>query len=121
MQLSDLLARLGEIATELAEAHNELATLLSAEVEGRVQAWASSQETSIQGRDRQAQAVVVPLTQDIFRLKANIKALEEERDHKRLLVYVEMTPCDRPGPATPEDQRLLTGHPAPLDAAGRDS
>lgn len=117
------LTRLGEIAEELGTLHRELATLLSAEAESKVLAWATSQETSIQGRDRQATANAVPLTQDIFRIKADIAALQEERDHLRLLVYVAMEMRkdhhDSIGPSAPNDQRLLTGHPSPTDATGR--
>ena len=52
----------------------------------RVRGFLSSSETSIAGRERDAEAQALHLTVSLFELDARIKALTEERDLLRLLL-----------------------------------
>ena len=85
--MSDAWQRLEALTARLAQCHRELGELLAAETEGRIRAFAESDDDSVSGRDRYAQFVVLDLTRDILKLKAEAKALEFE--WKYLLTLVE--------------------------------
>ncbi len=71
-------ARLADLVGELKALHGELAETVMAERRGRVEAYALSDETSVQARDREADSIVLDLSLDIIRLKADIAALTTE-------------------------------------------
>lgn len=71
-------ARLADLVGELKALHGELAETVMAERRGRVEAHFTSEETSVQGRDREADAMVIDLSCDVIRLKADIAALTTE-------------------------------------------
>lgn len=73
------------ISEELSQLHRELAQLVAAEVDGRIQAYLNSEETSVQARDREASAFVVGHTVEVIRLKGEVSALEEEKSY---LLYI---------------------------------
>lgn len=68
---------------QLMQSRRELADLLAAEHEGKVEAWARSEATAINQRDREAAHVITPLTIEIIQLKGEVAAFEEERDFLR--------------------------------------
>lgn len=86
MAQSESLVRLSEVTRLLSENHRELAQVLAAEREGKVESWMSSEHTSIQARDRTADAYAVSLTVDVFKLKGEIAALEVEERYLYFLL-----------------------------------
>jgi hypothetical protein len=86
---SDVLERLTELNEQLTSAYLELAELQCAEREGKLETWVqlnSQGGETIASTDRKTDHSVLPLTQDIYKLKAEIQAWQEERDHLRFLV-----------------------------------
>lgn len=81
------LLQLESTTKELAACHRELAQVLMAEKEGRVRTYLESNETSVSGRDRQADYNVLGLSTDTLKLKGEIAALEAEIRY--LLIMVE--------------------------------
>ena len=71
-------ARLVEVVGELKALRGELAETVMAERRGRVEAHFLSDETSVQARDREADRIVLELSIDAIRLKADIEALTTE-------------------------------------------
>lgn len=75
------LDRLRSISTELGQLQKELAQVLIAERQAKLQAWMANEQSSVQARDRYADFNAVGYTVDVFRLRADILALEAERDY----------------------------------------
>lgn len=84
--VTDAFERMFCLTEELASLHRELAQILMAEKEGRVQSYIASDETSIQGRDRVADFQVAPLSIDALKIKGEIAALNEEKHVLSLLI-----------------------------------
>lgn len=84
---SSALQQLESTTKELAACHRELAQVLMAEKEGRVRTYLESNETSVSGRDRQADYNVLSLSTDSLKLKGEIAALEAEVRY--LIIVVE--------------------------------
>lgn len=78
--LNSLVVLLEEITSELTDNHRELGSVLAAEHEGRIRSW-WDQEVGTPGnvRDKAGQMNTLDLTSDIFKLKADIAALEAQR------------------------------------------
>lgn len=82
----EALAQLELATKELAACHRELAQVLMAEREGRVRSYLQSDETSVSGRDRQADVNVLDLTLDMLKIKGEIAALEADRDYLGMVI-----------------------------------
>lgn len=68
------------LVNELIRLRLELAQLTTAEKTQRITVYESSNETSIRGREREADAPTLNLTVDIINLKAEIAGKEDMRD-----------------------------------------
>ena len=89
MDVKPLLKRLNELTLELVDGYRELADLQCSERQGRLETWIQlygSGDHNISSTDRQTDHAVLPLTQDIYKLKAEIQAWQEERDHLRYII-----------------------------------
>lgn len=86
--------RLAEVASQLANAFEMLASAQSSERSARVSAFMSSLEPSVAGRERDAEAQSLGQYTAVMETQGRIKALTEERDLLRLLLnayrYVEL-------------------------------
>lgn len=74
------------VAEQLTVAYAELGSSQAAERQGRVRSYLASQETSVAGKERDAEAQTMHLTIALYEVNARIKALTEERDLLRLLL-----------------------------------
>lgn len=74
------LALLRATTDELKAVRLELAELLVAERQGRIEAYHDSDEKSSTARDRYADYVVLDLSNEITKLRAQVNALCDERD-----------------------------------------
>lgn len=82
--------RLGEIAVELAELHRDVASTSRGILETRDETWFGLDPTmSVAERDRIAAHNVRELEDDLLHLRGEIAALNEERDHLRLMLQLE--------------------------------
>ena len=72
---------LADLTYTLSEARRELGELLSVEREQRVRAFEESGLDSVSAADRYADAVVLDLSCDIIKLKAEIAAMETEWEY----------------------------------------
>lgn len=79
-------ARLATVTAELLSLHRELAMTQVAEKQKRREVFAQSNETSVSGRDREADAYVGDYLDDIIRMKGDIAAYSEERDQLRFFI-----------------------------------
>lgn len=86
MDRADALAQHGEIARELADLHYQLGNVLSAEREAKVMTFAASQLPTDKQRDNAAQVNSIQSTKDVFKIREEIAALEERRDHLRMVL-----------------------------------
>lgn len=87
MTRTQVLERLGELAVSLASAYRELSELEAAENQAKASAWIGTQGT-LGERDGVARFNALDLTTDVIKLKGDIRAWQEERDHLRdLLPY----------------------------------
>lgn len=86
MPAAAALASLGDLADQLADKHRELAFVRAEEVRARVNAWQSSTETSVSGREHDMTANAVDFTAHLFEIQGEIAALTEQRDHLRLVL-----------------------------------
>ena len=89
MDVRPLLERLNVLNTELTGGYRELSDLQSSERQGRLETWIQlygSGDHNVSSTDRQTDHAVLPLTQDIYKLKAEIQAWQEERDHLRYII-----------------------------------
>lgn len=77
---SPLDERLIRICEELIGKHRELALVEAAIISSRIQAYQSSREPAIKGRERDADISVSGYSTDKVKLKGEITALETERD-----------------------------------------
>lgn len=72
-------AALSRLTDNLMSLRGQLAELQMAERSQRVQTYAMSEETSVSGRERQSDVVVLELSRDIINLKAEIASKEDMR------------------------------------------
>lgn len=80
------LSRLEKVTTTLSQLHRELAQVLIAERQAKVESFLGTQDLHAQARDRQADAYAVSLSVEVFKLRGEISALTEERDY--LIFYL---------------------------------
>jgi hypothetical protein len=80
------LDKLEQLSLDLAEHHRELAQLLMAEKEAKIEAFDYSDASTVRQRDHEADRLALPLTRDILKIKGEIAALTELRDYLRLVL-----------------------------------
>ena len=78
--------RLADITEELISLHRRLALLIEAESKGKIEAFYTSTEPTVAGRDRYASAAQIDNTSEIIRLKGCIAAYECERDYLHMVI-----------------------------------
>lgn len=78
--------RLQQVTIKLTDAHGELAETLKAEKDARAQVYREQEASSISALDRTADLFALELHKESLDQKADIAALEEERDFLRLLI-----------------------------------
>lgn len=83
---SGCLARLSDVTEQLLYLHRETAELQAAERRTKTEAWFAANETSVTARDRVADISALDTTTEAMKVRAEIVALTEERDHLRLIV-----------------------------------
>jgi hypothetical protein len=83
---SELLVRYTGVITELSNLNVELSNVLQEEVRSRHEAWQSSPEQSVSGRDRDATFSSIQYTTEIHRLRGDIMALTGEKELIEFLV-----------------------------------
>ncbi len=81
------LDQLGALTANLAAKRQELALVLAAEHEAKIQSWFAADEDTLKGRDRIADFNALHLTLDIIKLKGEILALEDERVYQLEVVH----------------------------------
>lgn len=81
-----LIPQLQHVVEKLVSLHRELASLLSAEKRGKIEAWMHNNVDTIGARDRIAEFHAIDTTSEIFRVKGEISSYTEERDFLRLLI-----------------------------------
>lgn len=86
MTRAEALKRHGELARELSELHRELAEVLGAEKTAKVQSFMAAPGGTDRQRDQASTANALGSTKEVFKLRGEIDALVEERDHIRLLL-----------------------------------
>lgn len=74
------------VTEQLVNGYLELGSAQAAERQARVRGFLESTETSVAGRERDAEAQSMHLTIALYELQGRIKALTEERDLLRLLL-----------------------------------
>lgn len=89
--VDSLFSRMEDISVELRGLYIEEAQMHSAERQAKVQAWAGSQATSVNQRDREADSYAIQHTSDLLEMRGGIKALEEERDHIQFVIQFRRT------------------------------
>lgn len=83
---SALIGRLCGVTSELANAHLIWAASVQGEKSARIQGFMRSQETTVTGRERDAEAQSLALALGVVELLGSIRALVEERDLLRFLL-----------------------------------
>jgi hypothetical protein len=83
---ADILGNLTDLAHQLGTKHRELAFVRVEELRSRVNAWLSSPETSVSGREHDMTCNAVDYTAHVFEVQGEIAELTEYRDHLRLLL-----------------------------------
>jgi hypothetical protein len=86
LSTADLTTQLAVVVSELFNAYHEVGSTQASERQARVQGFLRSTETSVAGRERDAEAQSMHLTVTLYELQGRIKALTEERDLLRLLL-----------------------------------
>jgi len=89
MTQKQLLSQLTLVASELANAHIIYASTLQQEKSARVRGFATSGESSVSGRERDAEAQALPLTLGLYEMQGQIRALQEEKELLLLLVGIQ--------------------------------
>jgi hypothetical protein len=88
--LDELLAELELVAAQLATSHRELGMLLSAEKNAKVLGFNQSDARSVSERENVGSVQALNITEDIFKLRATINALEARRDYLTVAIPVEI-------------------------------
>ena len=76
------------VAGKLANLHEEAAMVFSSERQAKVRGYAASIETSIAGRERDAELHALESTTTLFELRGEIAALQEELATIKILLGV---------------------------------
>ena len=76
------------VAGKLANLHEEAAMVFSTERQSKVRGFAASAETSVAGREREAELHALESTTTLFELRGEIAALQEELATVRILLGV---------------------------------
>ncbi len=84
----ELVERLIQVVEELAGLHKELAAVLQAERQAKINTFAQSQAETVTAREREANLMSLDMTCAVYDVKGQIEALVEERDLLRLLIEV---------------------------------
>lgn len=80
--------RLRDTLKQLSDKRGELAEVLKAEAQAKVEAYSASQDPAIRGREKEADALALPHTLDIIDLKVDIQILESwERFYTLILTH----------------------------------
>jgi hypothetical protein len=82
----ELMERYAKLISELANLNIELSEVLQDEHRTKYDAWQSSQEQSVNGRDRDAVIATINLTTELHKLRGEIIALKEEKELIEFLV-----------------------------------
>ncbi len=108
-----LLSQLAIVVSEIYNAHIVHGATLQSEKSARVRGFMASEETTVSGRERDAEAQALPLTLGLYEMQAQIRALTEERDLLLLLIGERRAAEDRP---VGDAQRLFAGDQVPDDS-----
>lgn len=111
-----LIRQLAVVVSEIYNAHIIHGSTLQQEKSARVHGFMRSEETTVSGRERDAEAQALPLTLGLYEMQAQIRALTEERDLLLLLIGERRAAEDRP---MGDPQGLFAGDQVPLDAIQR--
>lgn len=79
--VAPLLAELEDNARRLSRLHVELGTLLAAEKNAKVLGFNASHERSNTARETEGSVQALHITEDIFKLRAEVLSLEARRDY----------------------------------------
>jgi hypothetical protein len=85
-----LLKQLTRVVSELYNAYVIYGTTQGQERSARIRGFLQSSETTVAGRERDAEAHALHLTVELHRMQAQIKALSEERDLLLVLLRTEI-------------------------------
>lgn len=79
--VESLFSRLETVSRELRGLYVEEAQAHTAERQQKSAAWMASQSSAASARDREADSAALSHTMELFTIRGDIRALEEERDH----------------------------------------
>lgn len=108
-----LLYQYSVVVSELYNAHIVWGSTVQQEKSARVHGFMASEETTVSGRERDAEAQALPLTLGLYEMQAQIRALTEERDLLLLLIGERRAAEDRP---MGDPERLFARDKVPDDA-----
>jgi hypothetical protein len=85
MTRNELLARHHELALLLMDAHRQLGGLLGTERDAKINGYMGGQGTD-KSRENNGGIASIEITKEVFKVRAEIAALTEERDDVRLIL-----------------------------------